>query len=98
MTGRPFGRPFSFLRHVEVPVFPRLSVMIVLMAEQPKLLDRTRNAIRSRHYSPRTEEAYVMWIKRYIFFHGKRHPGSMGAEQVNAFLSSLAVDGRRCSA
>lgn len=67
--------------------------MIVRMTEQPKLLDRTRQAIRSRHYSPRTEEAYVMWIKRYIFFHGKRHPGSMGAEQVNAFLSNLAVEG-----
>ncbi|HMJ85809.1 MAG TPA: integron integrase [Vicinamibacterales bacterium] len=62
------------------------------MADQPKLLDRTRNAIRTRHYSRRTEEAYVMWIKRYIFFHGKRHPASMGGDQVNAFLSSLAVD------
>jgi len=66
--------------------------MIMRMADQPKLLDRTRNAIRARHYSVRTEEAYVMWIKRYIFFHGKRHPASMGGEQVNAFLSSLAVD------
>src|SRR5213075_1706601 len=63
------------------------------MAEPPKLLDRTRDAIRARHYSRRTEEAYTMWIKRYIFFHGKRHPASMGGEQVNAFLSSLAVDG-----
>jgi integron integrase len=62
------------------------------MPEQPKLLDRTRNAIRARHYSRRTEEAYVMWIKRYIFFHGKRHPSSMGAEHVNAFVSSLAID------
>jgi integron integrase len=64
-----------------------------MAADPPKLLDRTRNAIRSRHYSRRTEEAYVMWIKRYIFFHGKRHPSSMGGEQVNAFLSSLAIDG-----
>lgn len=63
------------------------------MPEPPKLLDRVRAAIRARHYSRRTEEAYEMWIKRYIFFHGKRHPSSMGAEQVNAFLSSLAVDG-----
>jgi integron integrase len=69
------------------------SAIILRMADQPKLLDRTRNAIRSRHYSTRTEEAYVMWIKRYIFFHGKRHPSSMGAEQVNAFLSHLAIDG-----
>jgi integron integrase len=62
------------------------------MQEQPKLLDRVRNAIRTRHYSPRTEEAYVMWIRRFILFHDKRHPSSMGAEQVNAFLTSLAVD------
>jgi integron integrase len=63
------------------------------MSEQPKLLDRVRNAIRTRHYSQRTEEAYVMWIKRYIFFHGKRHPSSMGAEQVNQFISNLAIEG-----
>ncbi|HSP13748.1 MAG TPA: integron integrase [Thermoanaerobaculia bacterium] len=67
------------------------------MSDPPKLLDRVRAAIRARHYSPRTEEAYVMWIKRYIFFHSKRHPASMGAEEVNAFLSSLAVD-RKVSA
>jgi len=62
------------------------------MAEPPKLLDRVRNAIRVRHYSPRTEEAYVLWIRRFILYHGKRHPSSMGAEEVNAFLSHLAVD------
>lgn len=48
----------------------------------------------ARHYSPRTEEAYVAWIKRYIFFHGKRHPSEMGAEEVTRFLSSLALPGR----
>jgi integron integrase len=57
----------------------------------PKLLDRVRDAIRARHYSRRTEKAYVHWIKRYIFFHGKRHPGEMGAVEVTAFLTSLAV-------
>ena len=62
------------------------------MNQQPKLLDRLRNAIRSRHYSHRTEEAYVMWAKRFILFHGKRHPSSMGGDEVNAFLSSLALD------
>ena len=62
------------------------------MTEPPKLLDRVRNAIRVRHYSPRTEEAYVMWIRRYILYHGKRHPSAMGANDVNAFLSHLAVD------
>jgi Phage integrase, N-terminal SAM-like domain len=42
--------------------------------QSPRLLDRVRLAIRSHHYSPRTEEAYLAWIKRYIFFHDKRHP------------------------
>jgi len=61
---------------------------------KPKLLDRVRLAMRAHHYRPRTEEAYVAWIKRYIFFHGKRHPAEMGAEEVTRFLSSLALDGR----
>ena len=58
---------------------------------KPRLLDRVREAIRIRHYSRRTEKAYVHWIKRYIFFHGKRHPAEMGAAEVTAFLTSLAV-------
>ena len=62
------------------------------MPEPPKLLDRVRAAIRVRHYSPRTEEAYVHWIRRFILYHGKRHPSAMGANEVNAFLSHLAVD------
>jgi integron integrase len=65
-----------------------------LAPQKPKLLDRVRLAMRAHHYSPRTEEAYVAWIKRYIFFHGKRHPAEMGAEEVTRFLSSLALDGR----
>ncbi len=64
------------------------------MGEPPRLLVRVRTAIRTRHYSRRTEEAYVGWIKRFIFFHGKRHPAGMGPEEVNAFLSHLAVEGR----
>src|SRR3989449_4833613 len=60
---------------------------------KPRLLDRVRDAIRARHYSRRTEDAYVGWIRRYIFFHGKRHPAEMGAPEVARFLSSLAVDG-----
>ena len=64
------------------------------MSGQQRLLPRVHAALRARHYSRRTEEAYVGWIKRFIFFHGKRHPSSMGGEEVNAFLTSLAVDGR----
>lgn len=58
---------------------------------KPRLLDRVRAALRARHY---TEDAYVAWIRRYIFFHGKRHPAEMGAPEVSGFLTSLAVDGR----
>jgi site-specific recombinase XerD len=64
------------------------------VGEPPKLLDRVRAEIRARHYSPRTEETYINWIKRFILFHGKRHPASMGPDDVNAFLSSLAVECR----
>jgi integron integrase len=62
------------------------------MAEPRKLLDRVRDSVRARHYSIRTEEAYVTWAKRYILFHGKKHPSAMGAEEINAFLTHLAVD------
>lgn len=59
-----------------------------------RLLDRVRRAIRVRHYSYRTEQAYVYWVRRFIFYHGKRHPQEMGASEVEAFLSSLATEGR----
>lgn len=58
---------------------------------QPRLLDQVRSAIRLRHYSIRTEEAYIQWIKRYISFHGKRHPLEMGGVEINRFLSHLAL-------
>ncbi len=63
-------------------------------APRPRLLDRVRDAIRARHYSRRTEKTYVAWIRRYIFFHGKRHPAEMGAPEITRFLTSLAVDGK----
>ncbi len=62
--------------------------------QKPRLLDRVRGAVRARHYSRRTEDAYTGWIKRYIFFHGKRHPSEMGAKEVTRFLSSRRLDGR----
>jgi len=61
---------------------------------RPRLLDRVRAAIRVRHYSYRTEDAYVHWIKRYIFFHNVRHPADMGRDEINGFLSHLAVTER----
>jgi integron integrase len=57
----------------------------------PKLLDRVRQAIRLKHYSYRTEQTYVNWIRRYILFHNKQHPQDMGLKEVEAFLSHLAV-------
>ncbi|MGH7354299.1 MAG: integron integrase [Candidatus Rokuibacteriota bacterium] len=63
------------------------------MPPPPRLLDRVRAAIRARHFSRRTEESYVAWIRRYILFHGKRHPAEMSAPEVTRFLTSLAVDG-----
>jgi integron integrase len=60
-------------------------------ASSPKLLDRVRDAIRARHYSIRTEEAYVAWVRRFIVFHSKRHPAEMGEAEVNEFLTHLAV-------
>jgi len=63
-------------------------------AAEPKLLDRVRREIRTRHLSLRTEEAYVGWVRRFILFHGKRHPAQMGGAEVRAFLTHLAVDGK----
>jgi integron integrase len=60
-------------------------------SEAPKLLDQVRGTIRARHYSRRTEEAYVHWIRRFILFHGKRHPLEMGEPQVTAFVTMLAA-------
>ena len=58
---------------------------------QPRLLDRLRLALRSRHYSRRTEQSYCHWVKRYIFFHNVTHPDNMGETEINAFLTHLAV-------
>lgn len=63
-------------------------------ARPPRLLDQVRDAVRLRHYSYRTEQAYVAWIRRFILFHRKRHPADMGREEIERFLSALAVDGR----
>lgn len=62
------------------------------MADKPRLLDRVRLEIRFRHYSYRTEQQYVAWIRRFILFHDKRHPLSMGEPEVTSFLSHLASD------
>lgn len=58
----------------------------------PRLLDQVRERMRLQHYSIRTERAYVDWMRRYILFHDKRHPLEMGLDQVEAFLTNLAVE------
>lgn len=64
----------------------------------PRLLDQVRDVIRLKHYSIRTEQSYIGWIKRYILFHGKRHPREMGADEVTRFLTDLAVRGNVAAA
>jgi integron integrase len=59
--------------------------------QNPKLFDRLREALRARHYSPRTEQTYCHWVKRFIFFHNVRHPAEMAEPEINAFLTHLAV-------
>src|SRR5436305_5702343 len=69
----------------------------VATAPQPhkrKLLDQVRDAIRRKHFSIRTEQAYVDWIRRYILFHNEHHPREMAKDEVTEFLTHLARDGR----
>ena len=61
--------------------------------KKPKLLDTVRNALRLKHYSIRTEEAYIGWIKRYIQFNDKKHPSEMGVKEISKYLTYLAVRG-----
>ncbi len=70
----------------------RQSVAATEAIRTPRLrLERVRQAIRDRHYSPRTEEAYIVWIRRFVVFNGRRHPAELGADHLSAFLSALAV-------
>jgi len=67
-------------------------------ANPPKLLDQVRDKLRVKHYSIRTEQSYIGWIKRYIYFHDKRHPKDLGASDIEAFLTHLAVHGKVAAA
>lgn len=75
-----------------VPSPLRISDSEAAAPAAPRLLDRVREEIRVRHYSIRTEAAYVDWIRRFVRFHGRRHPREMGASEVTAFLTALAVE------
>jgi hypothetical protein len=71
--------------------------MGALPSGEPRLLDQVGQAMRLRHYSPRTEEAYLAWIRRFIVYHGKRHPGELGADEVTAGAPCRSRRGRRQS-
>ena len=58
----------------------------------PRLLDQVRHTLRKKHYSLKTEKSYIYYIRQFILFHDKRHPKDMGADQIRAYLSHLAVD------
>jgi integrase len=60
---------------------------------EPRLMVQMQQALRSRHYSRRTEQAYCLWTRRYIRFHGMRHPAEMAEHEINAYVTHLAVDG-----
>jgi len=61
-------------------------------AKPKKLLDQVRDVLRVKHYAYRTEKTYVFWIRRFILFHGKKHPVDMGTKQIQEFLTHLAVE------
>ena len=65
--------------------------------QAPRLLDQVRARARTRHYSRRTEEAYVAWIRRFILFHGRQHPRDLNACDVSAFLSHLVTEADRAN-
>jgi len=67
------------------------------LQKNPGLLDRTRIAIRTLHYSRKTEKSYIHWIKRFIFFHNKRHPDEMAEKEISEFINYLAIKGKMSS-
>jgi hypothetical protein len=68
-----------------------VSTFLAMESRLRKLLDQVRDAVRLKHYSYRTGQTYVQWIRRYILFHNKRHPQEMGVPEIEAFLTHLAV-------
>jgi len=88
-TGRKSTFSFKLVRPNARRALPNM-----LTSVAPRLLDRVRDKIRLKHYSICTEQTYTDWIKRFIRFHGKRHPAELGPTEVEAFLSDLAVTRR----
>ena len=90
-TSRPTTRTLAV---IDSSWMPKTRVHPLPSTGKPKLIDQVRQAIRTRHYSPRTSETYVHWIKRFIFFHNKRHPAEMAEPEIARFLSNLARESR----
>lgn len=91
MRNLQFGWFHSIIIAIYVILLQSCSVITVFLAYMAKkLLDQVRDVIRRKHYSLQTERSYIHWIKRYIFFHAKRHPKGMGKEEIEQFLTSLA--------
>jgi site-specific recombinase XerD len=91
-TPRPTTRTLAVIDgglNVKAPVYPLSS-----SSGKPKLLEQVHQMIRKRHYSDRTEKAYIHWVKRFIFFHNKRHTKETAEAEIALFLSSLATEGR----
>ena len=84
---------FAFVRHLVVINDGNLRIVLAadVGIQKPKLLDQLPGIIPTKHYSLRTEESYIQWIKRFIIFHNKRHPNEMSEVEINQFLSHLAV-------
>ena len=76
---------------VDMPTEPLASPLDFTPQKPRRFEDQVRDACRVRHYSIRTEEAYWGWARRFILFHGKRHPKEMGALKITEFLTDLAV-------
>jgi len=90
-THKPANRTLAV---IEGGIHKQAGGQAVPLSPKPKLLDQVRQAICTRHYSDRTEKAYIHWIKRFIYFHNKRHPVDMAETEIAQFLSSLATAGR----
>jgi integrase len=88
-THKPTNRTFAV---IDGGLNLKTSVEPLITTQKPRLLDQVRQAIRTRHYSHKTEESYVHWIRRFIFFHNKRHPAEMGEKEIAQFLSRLASE------
>jgi len=85
------GQDEGFRRYSEPSVGDFVCEAPSSALQKPRLLDQVREEIRKRHYSRRTEKSYIGWIRRFIVFHGKRHPLEMGEAEISRYLSHLAV-------